>query len=312
MAEWSEEMMRNWSDAQRRYWDAWSDLSKMGQMNAQPAMATSAWTQSLEQSWKAVSPHSAPGASTDAFQRMVEMGKIYMNLAENAYNSQQAGKSGNDTITACMDALETGFRQPFNTHGFGVGQSALDSWQRVLNSMGMQSVQPSANWSEQLNKMLATPSVGFNRESQERLQALAKLGGNYQDAMDDYLKAFAKQGLESVQALRERVEAMRQAGQSIHSVRELYDLWVEVNEQVYAKFAMTDEYQVVYGDLVNALMELKQGINAELDTVYASANLPSRKELNAAFEKQQIMRRENRALRKQVEELARKVDALLA
>ena len=75
---------------------------------------------------------------------------------------------------------------------------------------------------------------------------------------------------------------------------------------------MTDEYQVVYGDLVNALMELKQGINAELDTVYASANLPSRKELNAAFEKQQIMRRENRALRKQVEELARKVDALLA
>ncbi len=87
---------------------------------------------------------------------------------------------------------------------------------------------------------------------------------------------------------------------------------MDVNEQVYAKFAMTDEYQVVYGDLVNALMALKQGINAELDSVYASANLPTRKELNAAFEKQQEMRRDNRALRKQLQELSRKVDAMVA
>jgi class III poly(R)-hydroxyalkanoic acid synthase PhaE subunit len=319
MTDWSEEMMRNWSDAQRRYWDAWSDLSKMGQVNAQPAMASSAWTQSLEQWWKAVSPHAAPGASTDAFQRMVEMGKIYMNLAENAYNSQQAGKSDHDTITACMDALENGFRQNYGqlelgklgVPGFGASQSALDSWQRVLNSMGMQSVQPSANWNEQLSKLLATPTIGLTRESQERWQALAKLGSNYQDAMDAYLKAFAKQGLESVQALRERVESMRQAGQTLNSLRELYNVWVEVNEQVYAKFAMTDEYQVVYGDLVNALMALKQGINTELDAAYASANLPTRKELNTVFEKQQIMRRENRALRKQVQALSRKVEALL-
>jgi class III poly(R)-hydroxyalkanoic acid synthase PhaE subunit len=340
MADWSEDMMKSWSDAQRRYWDAWSDLSKMGQPGAQPGFGASAfgtpgfgapaWTQGLEQWWKAVSPHSAPGASTDAFQRMVEMGKVYMNLAENAYNVQQAGKSGADGMSAWMDAMEAGFRQccsqlemgKFTAHGFGVGQSALDSWQRVLKSMGMQAFQEmgaggfhmptSDNWSEQLNKVLATPAVGYNRESQERLQALAQLGANYQEAMDDYLKAFAKQGIESVQALRKRVEAMSSDGKKINSLRELYDLWVDVNEQVYAKFAMTDEYQVVYGDLVNALMALKQGINAELDSVYVSANLPTRKELNAAFEKQQEMRRDNRALRKQLQELSRKVDAMAA
>jgi len=68
---------------------------------------------------------------------------------------------------------------------------------------------------------------------------------------------------------------------------------------------------VVYGDLVNALMELKQGINTELDATYVSAHLPTRTELNTVFEKQQIMRRENRALRKQVQALSRKVEALL-
>lgn len=335
MAAWSEDMMKNWSDAQRRYWDAWSELSKMGQPGAQPAFGAPAfgapaWTQGLEQWWKAVSPHATPGASTDAFQRMVEMGKVYMNLAENAYNVQQAGNSGTEAMTAWMNAMEAGFQQccsqlemgKFTAHGFGVGQSAMDSWQHVLKSMGMQAFQQmgaggfhmptSENWSEQLSKMLGTPAVGYNRESQERLQALAQLGANYQEATDDYLKAFAKQGIESVQALRERVETMRADGKKINSLRELYDLWVDVNEQVYAKFAMTDEYQVVYGDMVNALMALKQGINAELDSVYESANLPTRKELNAAFEKQQETRRENRALRKQLQELARKVDALAA
>ncbi|WGZ93667.1 MAG: class III poly(R)-hydroxyalkanoic acid synthase subunit PhaE [Candidatus Thiothrix putei] len=339
MADWSEEMMKNWSDAQQRYWNAWSDLSKMGQPQAVPNFgagfgsgfgAAPAWTQGLEQWWKAVSPHAVPGASTDAFQRMVEMGKVYMNLAENAYKVQQTGSNGTDAMNAWMDAMETGFRQccgqlemgKFTAHGFGVGQAALDSWQRVLGSMGMQAFQQmgaggfhmptSENWSEQLNKVLGTPAVGYNRESQERLQALAKLGANYQEAMDDYLKAFAKQGIESVQALRERVNTLRSEGKKINSLRELYDLWVDVNEQVYAKFAMTDEYQVVYGDLVNALMALKQGINAELDSVYEAANLPTRKDLNAAFEKQQEMRRENRTLRKQLQELSRKVDALAA
>ncbi len=253
-----------------------------------------------------------------------------MNLAENAYNVQLAGGKGSETMDAWMDAMEANFRQccgqlemgKFTAHGFGVGQAALDSWQRVLNSMGMQAFQQmgaggfhmptSENWTEQFRKVLATPAVGYNRESQERLQALAKLGANYQEAMDDYLKAFAKQGIESVQALRERVATMRADGKKINSLRELYDLWVDVNEEVYAKFAMTDEYQVVYGDLVNALMALKQGINAELDSIYEAANLPTRKDLDAVFAKQQETRRENRALRKQLQELSRKVEALTA
>lgn len=332
MEAWSEEMMKNWSDTQKRYWDAWSDLAKMGQPGAQamPGMGVPAWTQGLEQWWKAVSQHTTPGASTDAFQRMVDMGKTYMNLAENAYSVQKAGSTGAEAMNAWMDAMEAGFRNcctqleagKYTAHGFGVGQAALDSWKHVLESMGMQAFQQmgaggfhmptSENWQEQLHKMLATPAVGFNRESQERLQELAQLGANYQEAMDDYLEAFAKQGIESVTALRARVTKLREEGKKINTLRELYDLWVDVNEEVYGKFAMTDEYQVVYGDLVNALMTLKQGINAEMDSAYEAANLPTRKDMNAAFQKQQEIRRENRSLRKQLQELARKVDAMAA
>ncbi|HRJ52905.1 MAG TPA: class III poly(R)-hydroxyalkanoic acid synthase subunit PhaE [Candidatus Thiothrix moscowensis] len=327
---WSDDMMKNWSDAQKRYWDAWADLSKMGQpgIAAQPAMPD--WTQGLDQWWKAVSPHTVPGASTDAFQRMVDMGKVYMNLAESTYKVRQAGATGAEAIEAWMNSMESGFQSccanldagKFSAHGFGAGQALLDSWQRVTKSLGMEAFQKmgaggfqmpmSQNWQEQLDKLLGTPAIGYNRESQERLQALTQLGANYQEALDDYLKAFAKQGLESVNALRARVASLREEGKSISSLRELYDLWVDVNEEVYGKFAMTDEYQVVYGDLVNALMAFKQGVNAEMDSIYEAANLPTRKELNAAFQKQQEARREIRALRQQVQELSRKLDALSA
>lgn len=74
---------------------------------------------------------------------------------------------------------------------------------------------------------------------------------------------------------------------------------------MYGKFAMSDEYQVVYGDMVNTMMELRQGINQELDAYYQSVNLPTRKELNAAYEKQQTLRRELRELRQQVQALSR-------
>lgn len=327
MPTWSEEMMKNWSDAQKRYWDAWSDLAKMGQENG-TVQTTPAWTQGLDQWWKAVSPHTMPGASSDTFKRMVDMGRVYMNLAENAYKVQQNGAEGVDAMNAWMDTMENAFQAcctqldagKFTAHGFGVGQAAMDSWQQVMKSIGMQAFQQmgaggfempmSQNWQEQLEKVLAAPAVGFNRESQQRLQELAQLGANYQEAMDDYLKAFAKQGLESVEALRARVKVMSEEGKSISTLRELYDLWVEVNEEIYGKFAMTDEYQVVYGDMVNALMALRQGINAELDSTYAAANLPTRKALDAAFEKQQEVRRENRTLRKQLQALSRKVDAL--
>lgn len=328
--QWSDEMLRNWSEAQKRYWDAWSELSRMGQPSASAQPNTATWTQGMEQWWQAVEKNMLPGATTDAFRRMVDMGKVYMDMAESAYRGQQNGVNSAEVIEAWMNAMESGLRGcctqldlgKFTAHGFGVGQTALESWQKVVKSLGLDLFQHmgaggfqmpvSQNWQEQLSKLLATPALGLNRESQERQQALLQLFIQYQEALDDYLKAFAKQGLASVDALRARVAQLKADGKSIQSLRELYDLWVDVNEEVYGKFAMTDEYQVVYGDMVNALMALKQGINAEMDTVYEALNLPTRKELNTAFQKQQETRRETRALRQQVQELARKLEALTA
>jgi class III poly(R)-hydroxyalkanoic acid synthase PhaE subunit len=326
MAGWTDNMMKTWSDAQKKYWDAWAEMARMGK----PPMAASlnssdepAWGQGLDQWWKAVSPYLTNVSTQDAFQRMMDMGKVYMNLAENAFKVQQTGVNDQEALEAWLQGLETGFKQyasqlesgKYSDMGFGVGQAAMDNWQKVLKSINLPNFQeigtaglrvPSAqDWQETLNKLLNTPALGMTRESQARSQALVKLALNYQAAVDAYLKAHNKQGFASVEALRERMQVLATGGEKITNLRDLYNLWVEVNEAVYGKFAMSDEYQVVYGDMVNTMMELRQGINQELDAYYQSVNLPTRKELNAAYEKQQALRRELRELRQQVQALSR-------
>lgn len=286
-----------WADAQQQYWAAWAGLAG----NQASKASTPFWGQGLEQWWKAMAPQmapQAPGDATQVFQRVVDMGKMYLNLAENAYGGQQHGTFGTDTVETWISALNNMGMDAFQKMGMGGF------------NMGGFKVPGAELWQGAFSKLLDTPAVGFNRESQERLQALAKLGEDYQSAMKAYLGAFAKQGSESITALRTRIQQLAADGKKIGSLRELYDLWVEVSEQVYGKFAMTDEYQVVYGDMVNAQMALKKGMNQELDHYYQSANLPTRTELNAAFKKQQELSRENRALRQQLNELSRKVDAL--
>ena len=328
---WDQDVWRTWSTTQQQYWQHWAQAVQKGELDKLADQSPAkAWAESIDQYWKTLTPQLGSAATVDVVQRLLEMGKLYMSFAENAYQVPQSGVVSAETVDAWLNTLESGFRGycqqleagKFTVHGVGVGQVAMDSWQRVLKSLGMQALQQtgvggfhmplSENWQEQLQKVLSAPAIGLNRESQERWQNLAKLATEYQECADDYLKAFAKQGLASVAALRQRVQQVRDEGKVITSLRELYDLWVEINEAVYNEFAMTDEYQVVYGDMVNALMALKQGVNQTLNDWYRSMNLPTHDALNEAFKVQQVLRRENRQLRQQLQALTRKVDALIA
>ncbi|MFN3786501.1 MAG: poly(R)-hydroxyalkanoic acid synthase subunit PhaE, partial [Thiothrix sp.] len=219
-AHWSDEMLKNWSEAQKRYWDAWSELSRMGQPSATTQPNTTAWTQGIEQWWQAVEKNGWPGATTDAFRRMLDLGNVYVDMAESAYRTQQNGGNSTEVIEAWINAMEAGLRNcctqldlgKFTAYNFGIGQTALESWQNVVKNLGLDlfpqmgagglQIPVAQNWQEQLSKILATPALGLNREAQERQQALMQLVIRYQEALDDYRNAFAKQGLESVNALR--------------------------------------------------------------------------------------------------------------
>ena len=89
----------------------------------------------------------------------------------------------------------------------------------------------------------------------------------------------------------------------IHSLREIYDLWVDANEKAYADFVYTDEYSELYGRMTNSLMAVKKHNRNYIDEILASLNMPTRKGMNTMLKRQQEIRRENIAARKKIRQL---------
>ena len=75
---------------------------------------------------------------------------------------------------------------------------------------------------------------------------------------------------------------------------------------------MSDEYQVVYGDLVNSLMQVRKDLNELAEHQYQLMNIPTRSEIDTMQHRQQENRREARLLRHEITKLREQVERLSA
>lgn len=313
-----------WLKIQQNYWQSWADLARNGS-NLSSSMGTTSqspdWTQGLEQWWKAVSPPTSDPV-TDMYQQIIDMGKNFTRLAEQGYQLGQA-KSDNIVFDEWLKKIEGGFSDwsSYLMSGskhempdwLGSNKQALEAWDNFANNMGSGFDFSSFDMSgfeqgkEQLSKFLNTPGLGQDREKQQQLQSLVQRALEYQEADLTYKLAFAGMGSRSAAALRKKLMSMNENNENITSVREFYDIWVDVNEQVYGEFVMTDEYQVIYADLVNSLMALRKEMNALNEQMYKAMNIPTRSEVNSIHQYVQQQRRENRRMQAEINALSKKL-----
>ncbi len=319
--QWSEEAIKAWLDTQQHYWSTLSNTVAPNTNTSTPQSEAPAWANDLNQWWNTVNADSPPQIQ-DVLNRVMDMGKVYLGLAEQVY-SNSTTHPDTPNVESWMCSLENGFSQWFKQHekaggvaagSLGLSKAVFDGWQQLVGNMqGMNMFRevgtgglhmPNTGlWQAHLQKALATPSFGLSPEGQERLKKLSALALRYQQALDKYTEAFATQGQESVQALRARIQKLADDGKKINSLRELYDLWVDISEEGYAQFAASDQYQTLYGELVNAFLLLKQGMNEHLDSEFKAFGLPVRADYEAAIKKQYELKRENNVLRQQVRDL---------
>jgi len=334
--DWFEQGNKAWTRAQQDYlknWDNWTKAngaaSPFSAFNTPNMPGMGQWGEGLNQ-WQKMFMPQAPDPVKDFMDRTTEMGKSFMQMAETFYSAgPDSGEAGEDMIDGWLNAMQGGFKQwkkqlesGYNVDMpeiFGIEKVAMQSWQEMADSM-MRGMTP-GDWEfpgfsaamfpetgkarDHLDKMLGIPALGYSREKQQKVQRLAELLVKYGEALKAYKIAFAKEGITSIKAMKKKLSRL---DQPIESMRGLYDFWVDVNEEVYAKFAMTDEYQVVYGDLVNSLMAVKQVSNDIADDIYQSMHLPTRSEVDSLAQAVQQSRRENRHLKKQLAELTKRFD----
>jgi class III poly(R)-hydroxyalkanoic acid synthase PhaE subunit len=292
----------------------------------------------LEQWWSTLRPETHGDINTVA-ERFFDMGKTFMSMAEGVF-----GAAGTDQPDAAMQmwmssmqaALQQWITQIQNNMDLvtpdlpGVSGTTLTTWAQLADSvapwlhMSQSYLKDVAEGhlpggiempgvgaaQEQLLRALSMPGLGYTREQQEGLQQLAQHLLSYHDALRAYKLAFAKTALASLNAVQKRLQGMHEAGDKIETLRALYDMWVDASEEAYAEFAMSDEYQVVYGDLVNALMQVRKDMNTIAEQQYELLHIPTRSEIDTMQHRQQEIRRDNRRLMHELSQLRKEVEDL--
>ncbi len=310
-----------WFKAQQQFVDAWSDMAK----SSTPGNDTSQsdlWSQSFELWRNACSGQAEPDIQR-AMNKCFDMGKEYFAMAEQVSKGMADGANPVEAINQWMEQLKQSLQQFGGMPGFdGTGVNDFmkqwfaptNSWQQMtaaLTPMNQATWQlPGMNTSvfnmgeaiDPLGKVLSSPGIGYFREPQEKQQKGIQLAIEYQQSNFAFNQAFLRVATESIKGFQARMLKL-DSETAPKTLRELYDLWVAVSEEHYAEFAMSEEYQALYGDMVNRLMILKKHYNEITDDFLRAMNLPNTREVDTMQERLQQLRRENFELKKDIKEI---------
>ncbi len=332
----SNDWTESWMNSQQNYWKAWADLAQRG-MKA-PEAPKNPLADGLAQWWQTVSPM-APPTGREAFDKLMDVSKGYFSLAEKFMTGAQAKPDGGmEAINGWLEGMQKTWSD-WSRMGSGMGSAfrpesmfqndqfkglttfmdlPMDTWNRMAaNVMPMpgdftQAFHPEGGnpMHQQVNKFLSVPAVGYSRESQEQYQILAQRQMDYMAATQAYQMAFGKLGMESAKGFQAALQVRVKEGKPISSLRELYDQWVEMSEAAYAEFVMTEEYQTLYGRLVNTLLALKQQMARMVDQNLEAMNMPTRAEISTLQSRQQELRRDNLKLHKELKAIQAQLEAM--
>jgi len=326
-----------WLEAQRRYWDAWTDMARRGIEATTPAPRAPAnpWADALDQWWKAVAP-SLPQSNQGPFDQMMNLGKSYFSMAEQ-FSGGGAGVPTNPTeiVEKWSRMMTDAFgqaNQGLNPFAAMAGQGArpgkafwdlpLDNWARTFSGglpipgdflkafdIPAFTGEGPEDMRARMDRFLATPAVGYARESQEQQQNFVRRLLEYEKAMGEYQAGFAELMAPSLEAFRRRLEATAKEHGPINSIRQIYDTWVDAFEEVYAEYANSDAYARRYGGLVNALMGVKREGARLVDEQLEAMNMPTRSEIGVLEHRLHDTRAAYRKLRFEAEGLREDLDA---
>ncbi len=314
---WAEQ----WFKAQQQFVDSWSDMAKSS-ASGNDASQSDLWAQSFELWRKACSGQAQPDMQ-QAMNKCLDMGKEYFAMAEQISKGMTEGANPIEAINQWLEQMKQSLQQFGSMPGFN-GSGVNDfmkqwfapnaSWQEMvagLTPMNQAFWQmPGMNTSvfnlgemvDPLGKVLEAPGVGYFREPQEKQQKGLQLALEYQEANFKFNQAFLRVAMESIQGFQNRLLGLD--GDSVpKSLRELYDLWVVISEEHYAEFAMGEEYQALYGDMVNRLMIMRRHYGEIADDYLRTMNLPNTREIDTMQERLQQVRRDNFALKKEIREI---------
>lgn len=282
----------------RQYFSAWGDALRHAAQppvrpdaGREPAAGQGAWQQAIDW-WSQLLPADEGRQRDDAVHRFREQaGNWYGTMQQVA--AQFAGRD------ASSGEVASAWREAVEGQGDGLLRWMLDA-ARGGTRMGGSLPPALARFIEDLQRgagpWLQVPAFGPGREHQARWQALLKAQQDYQAQSQAYVEQIKAALDDAFGLFEQRLAEHESPGSQLTSARAMFDLWIEVAEEAYAKVAMSEQFQQVYAALGNAQMRLRAAIQHEVERLSESLGLPTRTEMDAAHRKIAELERQVRRL----------------
>lgn len=211
-----------------------------------------------------------------------------------------------------LDRCFTGLQKEFERHWRDAAEGRGIPW--FAGTMGMAPPAWLTGFArpvrERWDSLADMPGVGYFRERQEAFQKLLRLLRAFADKAQAHNAFLEQVPLYALEELRDRLSRCASEKQTIDSVRELYDLWMDCCGAVYERRASSEEYSRLYGELVNAAMALRKHWQELADGQLSLLGLPERRVQDTLIRRQQELRREFHAMREAQKDLGAALAAL--
>ena len=288
------------------------------------------WSEGMEQFAKLYGGNN--NAHEGVFEQVMTQGKGFVSMLEKMYQSASLGdQSGNAIDFAALGQqmlAELAKNNPFSNlpgvqiPGMNFSAMSMPGMAGFGNNAGFGATPNFAmpNFpgfsgggfdakTFSAENFLNMPAFGSNRESQERKQALVKHIGSYMQAMQGYQALQMKSIQMAIERMQSKLEERNEHGRQLDSLKAVYDLWIDALEESFAEVALTKDYQLAYGQLVDAQMRVRANVQKQIELATGEIGMPTRSELEGVHQK---LAETRRTLRMELSELKAEIAELKA
>jgi len=285
----------------------WSALTEAMRSAGGGARQQDPWQAAMQQWSQLAGGGQGRNDAGDAIERFSAQARQWFGTMQQVAE-QFAGKSASaQDIAAAWKHAMGGGGNPFASLLSGMtgrGQSGFEDWYAQIAPMlhggmfnGLSGGNMLGGMRQEAMSWLQTPAFGHNREQQERWQALIAAQLELQQKNDAYNALMLEVGRDAFDRFERKLAERSEPGRQLQSARALFDLWIDAAEEAYAEIALSPGFRKVYGELVNAQMRVRAGIQSEVERMCGMFGMPGRTEVDSAHRKIAELERQLRRLR---------------
>jgi class III poly(R)-hydroxyalkanoic acid synthase PhaE subunit len=284
----------------------WSALTEAMRSAGGGARQQDPWQAAMQQWSQLAGGGQNRNDAGDAIERFSAQARQWFGTMQQVAE-QFAGKSASaQDIAAAWKQAMGGGGNPFTSLLSGMtgrGQSGFEDWYAQIAPMfngmfnGLSGGNMLGGMRQEAMSWLHTPAFGHNREQQERWQALIAAQLELQQKNDAYNALMLEAGRDAFDRFERKLAERSEPGRQLQSARALFDLWIDAAEEAYAEIALSAGFRKVYGELVNAQMRVRAGIQGEVERMCGMFGMPGRTEVDSAHRKIAELERQLRRLR---------------